>query len=127
VTVSGAPGLEALLDLDGEVFCLDSGYWTKFEVKRVEASVAIPHGIRYSLTLYDRFNRRISDSTMRTRVSPNGSSSGQERLPGTTNTKPSEWSPASSSRRRNCWKIPGMPWKGQLSQAARGDTCLARY
>ena len=54
-----AAGLETLLDLDGEVFCLDSGHWTKFEVKRVEPSVEIPHGIRYSLTLHDRFNRRI--------------------------------------------------------------------
>jgi hypothetical protein len=59
MTLPNAVGLETLLDLDGEVFCLDSGYWTKFEVKRVEPSVEIPHGIRYALTLHDRLNRRI--------------------------------------------------------------------
>ncbi len=52
-------GLEALLELDGEVFPMDNGYWTKFEVRMVEASDKIPHGIRYSLTLHDRHNRRI--------------------------------------------------------------------
>jgi len=51
--------LDALLDLDGEVFPMDSGYWTKFEVKRVDATKQIPHGIRYSLTLHARNNIRI--------------------------------------------------------------------
>lgn len=59
MTRPNAMGLETLLDLDGEVFCLVSGYWTKFEVKRVEPSAEIPHGVRYSLTLHDRFNRRV--------------------------------------------------------------------
>lgn len=52
-------GLETLLSLDGEVFPMDSGYWTKFEVKQVEANDRIPHGIRYSLTLHDRSNQRV--------------------------------------------------------------------
>ena len=52
-------GLETLLSLDGEVFPMDSGYWTKFEVKVVEADERMPHGIRYSLTLHDRSNRRV--------------------------------------------------------------------
>ena len=51
--------LETLLDLDGEIFMMDGGCWAKFEVKRVELSSAIPHGIRYSLTLHDRNNVRI--------------------------------------------------------------------
>ena len=51
--------LDALLELDGEVFPMDNGCWTKFEVKRVKPSRIIPHGIRYSLTLHDRYNRRI--------------------------------------------------------------------
>jgi len=51
--------LDALLDLDGEIFVLDDGYWVKFEVHRVEPSRSIPHGIRYSLTLHDRTNRRV--------------------------------------------------------------------
>ena len=51
--------LELLLNLDGEVFPMDKGCWTKFEVKRVTPSRNIPHGIKYSLTLHDRHNRRI--------------------------------------------------------------------
>ncbi|MBW2569633.1 MAG: hypothetical protein JRD93_17175 [Deltaproteobacteria bacterium] len=51
--------LSALLDLDGEIFPMDNGYWTKFEVSRVTPTPQIPHGIRYSLTLHDRNNTRI--------------------------------------------------------------------
>jgi hypothetical protein len=51
--------LETLLDLDGEIFPMENGYWTKFEVKRVEPTKRIPHGIKYSLTLHDRNNTRI--------------------------------------------------------------------
>jgi len=38
-------GLELLLNLDGEIFPMDNGYWTRFEVKLVEANEQIPHGI----------------------------------------------------------------------------------
>ena len=51
--------LETLLDLDGGIFLMDSGYWAKFEASRVEPAKQIPHGIRYSLTLHDRNNTRI--------------------------------------------------------------------
>ena len=51
--------LENLLNLDGEVFPMDSGYWIKFEAKRVDVSIGIPHGIKYSLTLHDKLNRRV--------------------------------------------------------------------
>jgi len=51
--------LDTLLDLDGEVFPMDNGYWTKFEAKRVNPTNQIPHGIRYSLTLHDRNKTRI--------------------------------------------------------------------
>lgn len=51
--------LETLLDLDGEVFPMDNGYWTKFEARRVTPTKRIPHGIRYSLTLHIRNNNRI--------------------------------------------------------------------
>lgn len=53
------PTLETLLLLNGEIFPMDNGYWTKFEVYRVGANDHIPHGIRYSLTLHDRYNTRI--------------------------------------------------------------------
>ena len=52
-------GLEVLLSLDEEVFPMDNGYWTKFEVKKIPPNAHIPHGIKYSLTLHDRHNRRV--------------------------------------------------------------------
>ena len=52
-------GLENLLNLDGEIFPMDNGYWTKFEARRVPVSSQMPHGIRYSLTLHDRNNTRV--------------------------------------------------------------------
>jgi len=51
--------LQTLLDLNGIVFWLKPGCWVKFNVKTVEPSKHIPHGIKYSLTLHDRYNRRI--------------------------------------------------------------------
>lgn len=52
--------LELLLQMDGEVFPMDNGFWTKFEVKKVDAvSAAIPHGVRYSLTLHNAKNQRV--------------------------------------------------------------------
>ena len=51
--------LENLLNLDGEVFPMDSGYWVKFDVKRVGVSISIPHGIKYSLTLHNKRNNRV--------------------------------------------------------------------
>lgn len=53
------PGLIALLDLDGEIFPMVNGFWTKIDAKRVVQSDGIPHGVRYSLTLHDRRNLRI--------------------------------------------------------------------
>ncbi len=51
--------LDTLLLLDGEIFPMDNGFWTKFEAYRVEPNKHIPHGVRYSLTLHDQYNRRI--------------------------------------------------------------------
>ncbi len=48
-----------MLDLDGEIFPMDNGYWTKFEACRVKPTMQIPHGIKYSLTLHNRNNIRI--------------------------------------------------------------------
>jgi hypothetical protein len=36
--------LGTLLDLDGEIFPMDNGYWTKFEASRVEPAKQIPFG-----------------------------------------------------------------------------------
>lgn len=53
------PSLEALLDLNGEVFPMDNGYWTKFEARRIDPDKHAPHGIRYSLTLHNKHNERV--------------------------------------------------------------------
>lgn len=52
-------GLDTLLDLDGEVFPMDNGFWVKFSAFRCPVNKHIPHGIKYSLTLHDRYNQRI--------------------------------------------------------------------
>lgn len=57
--MSRDPGLDSLLDLNGECFRMDNGYWTKIEAWRVTPTPQIPHGIRYCLTLHDRYNKRV--------------------------------------------------------------------
>lgn len=54
MTASHDPGLDGLLDLDGQAYWLDEAglYWVKFTIKRVPASEAKPHGLDYSLTLH---------------------------------------------------------------------------
>lgn len=51
--------IHTLIDLDGIVIEQVGGYWTKFEAQRVTASGEIPHGIRYSLTLHNRYGERV--------------------------------------------------------------------
>jgi hypothetical protein len=51
--------LHTLLELNGEIFPMDSGYWTKIEAYKVAPNKHIPHGIRYSMTLHDSYNKRI--------------------------------------------------------------------
>lgn len=53
------PGIDTLLDLDGEILDQGDGYWIKIEAKRVATKVEIPHGIRYSLTLHDASGTRL--------------------------------------------------------------------
>jgi len=38
---------------------MSNGYWTKFEVKQGNSNEHMPQGIKYSLTLHDRYNKRI--------------------------------------------------------------------
>ncbi len=73
-------GLEALLSLDGEVFRMDNGYWTKFEVKRITSTPEIPHGIRYNLTLHDKSNRRVLGFDNAHAVKPKRRKHGARRL-----------------------------------------------
>ena len=51
--------LETLLQLDGEVFPMDNGFWVKFQAHHVMKNIHIPHGIKYSLTLHNKYNKRI--------------------------------------------------------------------
>jgi hypothetical protein len=44
--------LEFLLAFDGRIHHLEEGYWIKFEIKKVEATKARPHGLSYSFTLH---------------------------------------------------------------------------
>ena len=48
-----------LLGYDGKVCVLTSGYWLKFEVRRVAQSKAIPHGLAYAFTLHEPEGMRI--------------------------------------------------------------------
>ncbi len=59
LTMSRDPGLDVLLDMHGTMYRDDSGYWYKIEVWQVEPSTAIPHGIRYNLTLHNKSNQRV--------------------------------------------------------------------
>jgi len=53
------PGLITLLDLDGEIFPMANGFWTKIDAKMVIQNDRTPHGVRYSLTLHDKSNQRV--------------------------------------------------------------------
>lgn len=51
--------LERLLDYHGKVYILSSGHWLKFEVRRVEPSPKVPHGMAYSFTLHAPGGERL--------------------------------------------------------------------
>jgi len=53
------PGLETLLLLHGEIYDQGNGFWVKVEAWLVEPDQHIPHGIRYALTLHDRYGTRL--------------------------------------------------------------------
>jgi hypothetical protein len=51
--------LDTLLEMHETIIHDDDGYWMKFEAWRVEVTDMIPHGIRYSLTLHDKYGKRL--------------------------------------------------------------------
>lgn len=55
------PGLDALLDLEGQVFVVDEKgeHWVKFKVRQVPVTSEKPHGLDYSLTLHGKNNERL--------------------------------------------------------------------
>lgn len=52
-------GLDTLLDLDGSILEQEGGYWIKIEVCRIPLSEYAHHGLRYSLTLHDKYGTRV--------------------------------------------------------------------
>ncbi len=52
-------GLETLLELDGSVLEQEGAFWIKIDARQVPPSQHALHGIRYSLTLHDRFGTRV--------------------------------------------------------------------
>ena len=48
-----------LLDLDGEILVQGGGYWVKIEARECDPSPQLPHGISYSLTLHDKYGKRM--------------------------------------------------------------------
>jgi hypothetical protein len=60
--------LDFLLDLDGEVIVQDRGYWVKIEARRRNPSPQVPHGIDYSLTLHDKYGKRVLGLTIPMRL-----------------------------------------------------------
>ena len=52
--------LDTLLDLDGQVLVIDAtGYWVKFVVNQVPATVDRPCGLDYTLTLHGPDGARL--------------------------------------------------------------------
>ena len=52
-------GLENLLDLHGTQVHREDGYWWKIEAWQITPSKERPHGIRYNLTLHNKYNKRV--------------------------------------------------------------------
>jgi predicted transcriptional regulator len=57
--------LQTLLDYDGLIYTLSCGYWLKFDVRAVEVSKAVPHGVAYSMTLHQPEGTRIMTAKIR--------------------------------------------------------------
>ena len=51
--------LELLLAYDGRIHVLESGHFLKFEVRTVEKSARVPHGMAYSFTLHAQNGLRL--------------------------------------------------------------------
>ena len=52
-------GLDRLLDLNGFLAEIGSGFWVKIVAQRVRPDVHRPHGVSYTLTLHDPTGRRV--------------------------------------------------------------------
>ena len=52
-------GLDLLLEAQTDQFWVSNDYWIKVEVQQVVPSEQRPHGIRYTMTLHDKYNQRV--------------------------------------------------------------------
>ncbi|SHH54312.1 DUF6516 family protein [Ferrimonas marina] len=52
-------GLDVLLYMDGNEVHREDGYWYKVNVHQVAPTKARPHGLRYNLTLHNRYGKRV--------------------------------------------------------------------
>jgi hypothetical protein len=74
------PGLDSLLDLDGQVLVIDpeARHWVRFIVRSVPTTAARPHGLYYSLTLHGPNGERLvgfdNAHPVKTRSGPGGKS-----------------------------------------------------
>lgn len=66
-------GLEFLLAFNGRIHHLEQGYWIKFDITRVAATVERPHGLSYSFTLHAPDGTRLIGFDNAHDVSPRGS------------------------------------------------------
>jgi len=55
-------GLESLLAMDGVVFVLDHGHWSKIEARVVVSNRHVPHGVRYLRTLHEVFEYQFESA-----------------------------------------------------------------
>lgn len=104
---AGDESLETLLHLDGEVFPMDNGFWTKFEAYKVEPSEYVPYGVRYSLTLHDNNNTRILGFDNAHAYKPKKGNMGLKKSRGITNTKGKRSHHMNMNLPVSCWRIFG--------------------
>lgn len=53
-------GLDYLLDLDGEILAQEKRCWIKIEARKLaKGTRECPHGVKYCLTLHDRYGNRL--------------------------------------------------------------------
>lgn len=74
--------LDALLDLDGQVFVVDPDgrHWVKFSVQRVDPTSERPHGLSYSLTLHTESGERLVGFDNAHPIQPTAGPAGKSRM-----------------------------------------------
>lgn len=64
--------IDTLIDLNGSIVQQEHGYWVEIHAWRVEPTVLIPHGVRYSLTLHEKNGKRVMGYDNAHAVKPSG-------------------------------------------------------